>query len=108
MLCIVACKDITEVACWNNNIYLVAKLYLTVSNKLSVCRYIVDYLWCKSAPVDRVCRGEHHAVLSKLVGSFLACEDSLNTCLSVVKVALDSANADVAALLSCHLLFLHS
>ena len=56
MLCIVACKDITEVACWNNYIYLVAKLDLAVSNKLSVCRYIIDYLWCKSAPVDRVCR----------------------------------------------------
>ena len=108
MLCIVACEDITEVACWNNDIYLVAKLYLAISNKLSVCRYIVDYLWCKSALVERFCRGEHHAVLSKLVGSFLACEDCLNTCLSVVKVALDSANADVAALLSCHLQLLHS
>ena len=52
MLCIVACEDITEVACWNNYIYLVAKLDLAVSNKLSVCRYIVDYLWCKSAPVE--------------------------------------------------------
>ena len=56
MLCIVSCKYVSEVACRNDNIDLVAESYLAVLDELSIGRYIVDYLRCKSAPVDGIGR----------------------------------------------------
>ncbi len=107
MLCIVCCKDISEIACRNNYVYLVAESDLAVLDKLCIGRYIVDDLRCKSAPVYGVCRGEHHTVVSKCFCNLRISKDSLYTVLSVIKVALDSTNAYIFSVLSRHLLFLH-
>ena len=88
MLCIVSCKDISEVSCGNDNIDLVSCLDLLVLYQLCIGGDVVYYLRCKSAPVDGVCGGEHHAAVCKLL--------------------LESAYGNVVSVLSSHLTLLHS
>ena len=108
MLCIVSCKDISEVSCGNDNIDLVSCLDLLVLYQLCIGGDVVDYLRCKSAPVDGVCGGEHHAAVCKLLLDLFIGEDSLYAVLAVIEIAVESAYGNVVSVLSSHLTLLHS
>ena len=106
-LSIIACKNIAQVTRRNYNIYFVAGFNLAHIDKVAIGWKIIYNLRNKPAPIDRVCRWEHHIFLCKLILNLSVCKDWLNCALSVIKIAIDCTNRNVIALLRCHLKFLH-
>ena len=56
VLSIVSCKDVSEVSCGNNYVYLVSESDLAVLDELCISGNVVYDLRNKTSPVDRVCR----------------------------------------------------
>ena len=106
-LCDVACEDVTEVTCGNANVDLVAHSDLLFVNQVAVSGNVVNDLRSETTPVDGVCAGEEEAALKCLLSQCVVSKDSLNAVLSIVKVAVNCANVNVASFLSCHLHLLH-
>ena len=105
---VVCGKDIAEVARGDNDVYFLAELYFLVLDELRIGGNIVNDLRRKSAPVDGVRAGKQNVVLREPVGDLLVGEYLLYAVLTVVKVALDSADVNVIALLRGHLALLHT
>ena len=106
-LCIVGSEDVAEVARGHDDVDCIAHLNLLRIHKVEVRGEIVDDLRQQATPIDRVRTGEHLVVLRKLGLERGIGENFLHAGLCVVKVAVDSAHADVFALLRVHLALLH-
>ena len=77
------------------------------AHQITVGGEIVDDLGQQPSPVDGVGAGEQHAVLRQLLPAGRVGKDLLHAGLGVVKISLDGAHMDVAALLGDHLALLH-
>ena len=100
-------KDVAEVARRYADVDLVALCNGACGNHIAVRRNVVRDLRRQTAPVDGVCRGQHHAVLVERCAGILIGEDALYRALCIVKVAADGYNLDVPAFLRYHLQLLH-
>ena len=100
-------KDVAEVARRYADVDLVALCNGACGNHIAVRGNVVRDLRRQTAPVDGVCRGQHHAVLVERCAGILIGEDALYRTLCIVKVAADSYNLDVPAFLRYHLQLLH-
>ena len=96
-------KDITEVACRNYDIEGFCKIHLSFSDEFDIRINIVSDLRSKSSPVDGVRRREHNIMLIERNGKFHVAEDLLNTCLCIIKAAVNCDYMRIGSARSCHL-----
>ena len=64
-LCIISGKNVTEVACGNNNVDFVAVVDFTLFEQVTVCGEIINDLRSKTTPVDGVCGRKSKTVFCK-------------------------------------------
>ena len=107
LLCIPCREDVAEVAGRNGEREALSVLKDALLHHRHIGGDIINDLRHESAPVDRIRRGELHAVLGKRLLHIGIGEDRLDAVLAVVEIALDRADTDIFALLRLHLALLH-
>ena len=100
---IVAGQDIAKVAGRYAELHGVASLDSAGAQQLRIGGKVVDDLRYQTADIDGVGARKHRAGGLQALGKLLIGKDTLDGTLGVVKVAADSADGDVAALLRGHL-----
>ena len=108
LLRIESSQNIAEVSSRNHNIDLFSGvIHFTGSHKIAVGGEIIDNLRQQTSPIDGVGAGEHHPTLLQFSFDSRIGENTLDTGLSVVKIALNGAYRNVLSLLHLHLTLLH-
>ena len=107
-LCVISSQNVAEVSGRNYNIQRISPVEFSLLCQSCIGRYIVNNLRNQTTPVDGVGTGEAHATFLQSICYCFAGENLLHTALTVIEVALYSANRNIAAFLGYHLAFLHS
>ena len=100
-------QNIAEIPRGHGEIHFVAVFDLPGGKQVAISRKIVRDLRNQPPDIDRVCGGEHVALVGKLLFAFLGGENAFYARLAVVEIALHGNDVYVVPLRGTHLQFLH-
>ena len=94
-LCVIGSQNVAKVAGGHHEVDRIAGSNRAVCHESCIGKYIVNNLRCQAPDIDRVGRGELHAVRRHFLDKRLIGEQVLDACLRVVEVSVDTDDSCV-------------